>query len=253
MLDEELDRIKPFEQSKDVLLIEDNIELSELVEIHLSNLNLHIDKAFDGITGLNKARRNYYNLIILDLFLPRIDGIEVCRALRASGDLTPVLILSSRAEDFDKVGGFKVGANAYLTKPFNLITLIRNVKNLLVGDYNIKVDKPSNFFCNTLVFKDFTFDTKQQLLIIKNSIIPMDEKEQQLLGLLICNPGIVYSRSEILKLIWGFDLKTYRYKVTSLVNRVRQKIELDFLNPHYILVTDEGGFKFNEEIEPILT
>jgi len=241
--------IKPFMPKRSILLVEDNNEISALVEIHLENLNFQLDKAFDGETGLNKAKNNQYNLIILDLFLPKKDGIEVCKTLRELGILTPVLMLSSRSENFDKIRGFKVGADAYLTKPFNLKKLSHSIESLIGDNNQLKIGKPSKLTCAVLVFKDFTLDTNQQIISIGNRIIPMKPKEYALLSLLACNPGIVYSRKEILQLIWGFDLKEYRYKVTSYISQIRQKIEPNFLNPNYILASQDGGFKFNEKNE----
>jgi len=233
---------------KSILLIEDSIEISELVEMHLKNLGFHVDKAFDGEIGLSKAQNNQYNLIILDLFLPTKSGMEICQILRKQEDLTPILILSARSEDSDKVRGFNLGANAYLTKPFNLKSLTDSVE-ILLDEKKVEIKKPVNLTCGLLIFKDFTLDTGQQILKVRGKIVPMDQKEYQLLGLLACNPGVIYSRGEILKLIWGFDLRAYRHKVTSYISTIRQKIEPNFLKPHYILISHDGGFKFNKKIK----
>jgi len=250
ILIEKLKTTKCFDIMKKILLIEDSIEISELVEIHLKNLGFHLEKAFDGEMGLRKAKNNQYHLIILDLFLPKIGGMEICDALRKHGDSTPILMLSARSENADKLKGFNLGANAYLTKPFNLQSLTDSVKALL-DKKKVETLKPNRSTCELLVFKHFTLDTEQQILKINGRIIHMDQKEYQLLSLLACNPGIVYSRSEILKEIWGFDLQAYRYKVTSYISKIRQKIEPNFLKPYYILVSPNGSFKFNEKIVPM--
>jgi len=251
---QELKNTQSFEVEKKILLVEDNIEISNLIELHLKNLDFQIDKAYDGEIGFQKARKNQYSLIILDIFLPSMDGMEICQNLRASGDKTLILMLSARSENSDKVKGFKTGANAYLTKPFNLKTLSDSVNQLISdSDKQTEVKKISNVQCDLQVFKDFTLDTYHKILKVKGVIVPMEEKEGKLLSLLVCNPGIVYSRSEILKLIWGFDLKTYRYKVTSCISKIRQKVEPNFQKPNYILASVEGGFKFNEKILPLKT
>lgn len=237
---------------KKILLVEDSIEISDLVELHLVNSGFQIDKAFDGAIGLSKAIGNQYHLIILDLSLPQKNGIEICQTLRKTGDLTPILMLSAWSENSDKIRGYKVGANAYLTKPFRLKALTESVNSLIKNKPNTSI-----LYCNDndsinkkLTFQDFTIDLEEKVLMKNNQIIPMTYKEYCLLHLLALNPGKVYSRSEILTLIWGFDLRAYRYKVTSYISKIRRKVEPDFLNPIYILPSNEGGFKFNEQMPP---
>lgn len=245
-------KIKSFEVTKKILLVEDSVEISDLIDLHLKSLDYQIDKAYDGNIGLEKASINQYSLIILDLFLPGKDGIEICQTLRQSGDSTPILILSARAENTDKIRGFKTGANAYLTKPFNLKSLSNCVKDLIENNgISKKVKKQNGPSCNIQIFKDFTIDTVRKVLVVKGKLTAIEEKEYQLLCLLVCNPGMTYSRSEILKHIWGFDLKAYRYKVTSYISKIRQKIEPNFQKPKYILASLQGGFKFNEKILPL--
>ncbi len=233
---------------KKVLLVEDNIEISDLIVLHIENDGFQIDKALDGEIGLSKAQNNQYSLIILDLSLPKVGGLEICKSLREGGNLTPILILSAWSEDSDKVNGLLVGADAYLTKPFSLKSLTENVQHLIDGgSQTTTIEKSLDLTCKVIAFKNFTIDTERKIIIINGKHVTMDSKAYNLLNLLVCNQGKIFTRSEILQLIWGFDLRTYRYKVTSCINRIRRKIEPDFLKPIYIL-SDEGGFKFNEKI-----
>ncbi len=235
--------------NKRVLLIEDSIEINTLIELHLENLNFDVDKAFDGDIGLDKAINNKYNLIILDLFLPKVGGLEICQSLRNAGDKTPILLVSAMSENPDKNKCFEVGANAYLTKPFSIQTLTENVQKLTeANNVDTLIKNVTSLDCKTHAFKDFIIDTEKHVLIVNSETLFLKEKEYQLLNLFVCNPGKIFSRSEILKLIWGFDLKEYRYKVNSCVSRIRQKVEPDFSNPIYILPSNEGGYKFNEQM-----
>jgi DNA-binding response OmpR family regulator len=234
---------------KKVLVVEDDPNIVDLLEIHLSDLDCEVDKSQDGKEGLEKGLNNDYDLIILDVMLPRKDGIEICRTLRAKDIRTPILMLTARSEEIDKVLGLEMGADDYLTKPFSIREFIARVKAIfrrmeLLKSAHEKIDQKNSL----LDFGDLRIDTDLRKVTIKSERVELSPKEFELLTLLASNPGKSYDRSKLLNLVWGYDFDGFEHTVNSHINRLRNKIEPDIQKPMYILTTWGVGYRFNEEI-----
>lgn len=231
--------------SRSVLVIEDEPEIADLVKLHLKDLNCHVKVAFDGIVGLAEAEAKVYDLIILDLMLPGIDGLEVCRRLRGKSTYTPILMLTAKSSELDRVLGLEMGADDYLTKPFSVMELMARVKALfrrvdaLGGTSPLMAQK-------SLSFRELTIDSVKREVTIKAKPIELTTKEFDLLLHFAQNPGRVYTRAQLLDNVWGYEHSGYEHTVNSHINRLRAKIEEDPANPRYILTVWGVGYKFSE-------
>lgn len=234
---------------KKILTVEDDRNIQELFNIHLSDLGHRIEVAFDGREGLDKALSNEYDLIILDIMMPHMDGMEVCRRIRAEGIQTPILMLTSKAEEIDKVIGLELGADDYMTKPFGIREFQARVKALLrrMDQWKALAEKQGDQ-PPVLNFGDLGIDLDKRKVTIRNERIDLSPKEFELLSLLASNPGKSYDRNKILNLVWGYDFDGYEHTVNSHINRLRGKIEPNLQTPTYILTTWGVGYRFNEEL-----
>lgn len=231
-------------QNKKVLIVEDDPKIVDLIEIHLGDIGFELHKSSDGISGLEKALQNDYALVILDLMLPHMDGLEVCRRLKSSKKFTPVLMLTAKSEEIDKVLGLEVGADDYLTKPFGVRELVARVK-AIVRRVELDDEKhSSNEKSSRLEFKDLIIDPDKHLVLLKDKKIDLTAKEFDLLTLFATHPGNTYSRERLLDLIWGYQYEGYEHTVSSHINRLRNKIEEDPTNPRYIKTLWGVGYRF---------
>jgi len=231
-----------------VLIIEDDREIVNLLEIHLKDLSLKVYKAYDGEDGFNKVLTENPDLIILDLMLPKMDGLEVCQKIRAKEITTPILMLTARSEEIDRVLGLEIGADDYMTKPFSVREFIARVKAIFRRTQLIK-DSLSDRKFSQIKFEGLFIDVEKRKVLVDNQKIELSPKEFELLILLASNPGKSYNRSSLLNLIWGYEFEGYEHTVNSHINRLRAKIEPDMANPKYILTTWGVGYKFNEELD----
>lgn len=234
-------------EMKKVLVIEDDREIVNLLEIHLKDLQCEVHKAFDGRDGLEKALTLNPDLIILDLTLPYMDGITVCQKVRAVQD-TPIVILTAKSEEIDRVLGLEIGADDYITKPFSVREFIARVKAIFRRTKLIE-EKVANKAGAKLAFEGLSVDIEKRKVLVKGEKVELSPKEFELLVLMASNPGRSYSRSSLLKQIWGYDFGGYEHTVNSHINRLRAKIEPNMNQPVYILTTWGVGYRFNEEME----
>ena len=232
---------------KSVLIVEDDLEIVRLLQIHLKDLGCEIKNETNGALGLAKAIDENHDLIILDVMLPELDGIEVCKKLRANNITTPVMMLTSRSEEIDKVLGLEVGADDYLTKPFSVREFIARVKAIFRRQ---KLDTLEHTSTDSkiLQFETLLIDIEMRKVLLKGEKVELSPKEFELLVLLSSNPGKSYDRTKLLNMIWGYDFRGYEHTVNSHINRLRAKIEPDMGKPKYILTTWGVGYKFNEEL-----
>jgi len=233
---------------KKVLVVEDDHDIVDLLEIHLKDLNCELDKAYDGHVGMQKALEETYDLIILDIMLPGPDGMEILRRLRAKEIRTPVLMLTAKAEEIDKVLGLEMGADDYLTKPFSVREFIARVKAIFRRMEMFEANLTQAQNSSLLKFGELSIDLDKRKVTIKESRVELSPKEFELLSLLASHPGKSYDRSRILNLVWGYDFEGYEHTVNSHINRLRGKIEPDIQNPTYILTSWGVGYRFNEEL-----
>jgi len=227
-----------------IILIEDDPEIIKLLEIHLTDVTYNTDKIMDGQIGLEMALKNDYDLILLDLTLPNIDGIEVCKRVRAKKN-TPIIMLTAKSEEIDRVLGLEIGADDYITKPFSIRELLARIKAVI---RRTSVHTNSENSTASLSYENLYIDINKRKVLLNEKRIELSPKEFELLVLMASNPGRNYSRTELLNIIWGYNFEGYEHTVNSHINRLRAKIESDMANPNYILTTWGVGYKFNEDI-----
>ncbi len=234
--------------SKSVLVVEDDPNIIDLLEIHLKDLGCTVTKAMDGEAGLREALGGPFDLIILDLMLPKMDGLEVCRRIRAKELHLPILMLTARTEEIDKVLGLEMGADDYLTKPFGVREFIARVKAIFrrMEMFSARTTQRTNG--TAMQFGSLQIDLDMRRVTIEERRVELSPKEFDLLSLLASNPGKSYDRGRILDLVWGYEFEGYEHTVNSHINRLRSKIEPDIHQPTYILTTWGVGYRFNEEL-----
>ncbi|MDA8876980.1 response regulator transcription factor [bacterium] len=195
------------------------------------------------IDGLDLALTNDYSVILLDIMMPEKDGIEVCRELRGAGIKTPVLMLTAKSEEFDKVLGLEIGADDYLTKPFSVRELIARVKALLrrYDSY-----QESKLFSAIITVDELEINLEKRQVKLEQVLLELTPKEFDLLYLLANNPGKSYSREQLLKTVWGYDFKGYEHTVNSHINRLRGKVEKDANHPEFIKTVWGIGYAFKD-------
>jgi len=228
-----------------ILVIEDNPDLARLLELHLKDLNYEVNLVFDGIKGLEKAESGAYDLIILDLMLPGLDGIEICRRLRSKPGYTPILMLTSKSSELDRVLGLEMGADDYVTKPFSVPELMARVKALFRRIDELK-KKNSAETQQIIRAQDMTIDLDKRTVLLKTNSIDLTTKEFDLLVHFTRHPGRVYTRAQLLDQVWGYGHDGYEHTVNSHINRLRTKIEENPARPRYILTVWGVGYKFAE-------
>ncbi|MEM6964380.1 MAG: response regulator transcription factor [Bacteroidota bacterium] len=232
-----------------VLVVEDDHDIVDLLEIHLKDMDCQLTKAYEGNTGLDIALSEEFDLIILDVMLPGKDGLEICRQLRAKEVVSPILMLTAKSEEIDKILGLEFGADDYMTKPFSVREFVARVKAIFRRSEMSKskqgnAEKGKMF----MEFGDLTIDMDKRKVSIKNQRVDLSPKEFDLLSLLASKPGKSYSRTQILNLVWGYDFDGYEHTVNSHINRLRSKIEPDIQKPTYILTSWGIGYRFNEDL-----
>lgn len=238
--------------SRNVLIIEDDRDLVELIEIHLRDLEIVTEKAFEGESGLQKAVSGNYDLVILDIMLPKLDGFEVCRQIREKNKSVPVLMLTSKSEELDKILGLELGANDYITKPFSIRELIARVKSNLRSVEAIKKELNESDEDTELKFDDLIISLQKRKVVLDGTTIDLTAKEFDLLAFFAAHPGRSYSREQLLNSVWGYQFSGYDHTVNSHINRLRGKIEKNPSEPKYIKTVWGIGYRFAEmeELEP---
>jgi len=228
------------------LIIEDDQDISNLIAIHLTDMEFEVDKAYDGKEGLLKALNNQYKIIILDIRLPNLDGFEVCKKLRLEKIQTPILIVTSKSEEIDKIIGLEFGADDYITKPFSIRELMARVKAILRRSEIAKQVSQSDE--NHEIRTDGLYiNVTLRIVEVHGKRIELSPKEFDLLVLFASNPGRTYSRVHLLEQVWGYQFEGYEHTVNSHINRLRSKIESNLNAPEFILTTWGVGYKFREE------
>ena len=230
---------------KRVLIIEDDKEISDLLEIHLKDIDSSVEKNYDGAAGLQNGKSGSFDLIILDVMLPKMDGFEVCRELRKAEVRTPILMLTSKSEETDKVLGLEFGADDYLTKPFSLREFIARVKAIFRRANEFSGNGPEK---KKLIFDALIIDIDKRRVLLDNESVELTPKEFDLLYLMASHPGKIYTRENLLNLIWGTQYSGYEHTVNSHINRLRSKIEKDVSNPKYVITSWGVGYRFNDKI-----
>jgi DNA-binding response OmpR family regulator len=229
-----------------VLIVEDEIALRESLSFNLEREGYEVEAVADGVQALESIRKRAPDVIILDLMLPGIDGLEVTRRLRNDSSI-PVLMLTARDSEIDRVLGLELGADDYMTKPFSMRELIARVKALLRRVRLDQVDEGQARVMQEKIlrFDDLTIDTARHEVLLNDEVVPLRPKEYDLLLFLARNRGQVLSRNLILERVWGWDFSGNTRTVDVHVRWLRAKIEPDADNPQRILTVRGAGYRFD--------
>lgn len=225
-----------------ILIIEDDVDIAGIERDYLEIANYMVEIAYDGSTGMEKATNEKYDLIILDLMLPGIDGFTVCRKLRESFDI-PILMVTARREDIDMIRGLGLGADDYIEKPFSPSVLVARVKAHLARYLRLKntgADTPSE-----IIIGEMRINTVTRRVVVGEEEIELKNKEYMLLQYMAQNVDIVLNRETLYERIWGLEAMGDSATVAVHINRLRDKIEEDPGNPQYIQTVRGAGYRLN--------
>ena len=235
------------DSSNTILVVEDNKDLLNLLEINLRDEGYSINTAENGEIALQMFEQQTPDLVVLDVMLPKVDGFEVCKQIRRKNRMVPILMLTAKAEEVDKVLGLELGADDYMTKPFSIREFLARVKAMF-RRINVASDLQDNEE-SILRFDDLEVDRAKRKVSLKGKTIELTSKEYDLLLQFFQNPGKAYSRGELLKTVWGYSYDGYSHTVNSHINRLRSKIEDDPSEPHYIRTVWGVGYRFADKEE----
>lgn len=227
---------------KKILVVEDEKNIAELERDYLEANGYEVEIALDGKSGLDRALESDFDLVILDVMLPGIDGFEVCRQIRKSKEC-PVLMVSAKKDEIDKIRGLGLGADDYITKPFSPSELVARVTAHISRYERLtsKGEEPVNYVIN---IGNLSIDKNARRVFINDEEVLLTNKEFDLLVFLASNPNVVFSKDTIFDKIWGLDAIGETSTVTVHINRIREKIEDDSSNPQYIETVWGAGYRF---------
>jgi DNA-binding response OmpR family regulator len=230
-----------------VLLVEDDTDIAELVALHLRDEGFSVVHATDGAAGLELLEQHPWDALVLDLMLPGIDGLEICRRARSLARYTPIIITSARGSETHRVLGLEIGADDYLAKPFSVLELVARVRALLR-----RIDALSVASATSGIVRagDLVISLLDREAKLAGEPLELTPREFDLLLFFANNPGKVFSRSELLDRVWGHRHSGYEHTVNTHINRIRAKIEADPANPRRILTVWGRGYKLAPEERP---
>ncbi|MEO1078363.1 MAG: response regulator transcription factor [Pseudomonadota bacterium] len=229
-----------------ILLVEDDPDIARLVALHLGELDLEVEHCDRGDLALDRALQEEWSLLMLDLRLPGIDGLEICRRVRESGIRTPVLMLTSKSSELDRVLGLELGADDYVTKPFSPLELVARVKAILRRvdmDASPAALSEQNLDCGAI-----SIDTRDHRVTVHGREVELTAREFDLLLHFARQPGRVFRRTELLDEVWGYGHDGYEHTVNSHINRLRAKIEDEPGDPQRIVTVWGVGYKFQATV-----
>ena len=227
-----------------ILVVEDQKDIAELIAMHLRDLGHQVDIAPDGGKGYQAARSGGYDLIVLDLMLPVLDGLDVVRSLRSERVDTPVLILTARSSEIDRVLGLELGADDYLTKPFSILELQARVKAILRRVERRSAGAPGAPDPDRITIGELEIDVAAREARVCGHPVSLTAREFELLLHFARNPGRAFTRTQLLDAVWGTSFEGYEHNVNTHINRLRSKIEIDPANPRYVLTVRGVGYRF---------
>ena len=226
-----------------VLVAEDDPEVAQSLDLYLQLLDCRVDIARDGSQAVERAVNGEYDLIVLDLTLPRMDGLTVCRTVRKQQVFTPILVLTARASEGDKVIGLDAGADDYMTKPFSPLELQARLNALSRRSLGYQGQQRA---ATRLEFGDLVIEVDHRVVTLHGRRVDLTAREFDLLLALARNPGRVHTRERLLDAVWGYTHDGYGHTVNSHINRLRAKIEPAPASPEYVLTVWGVGYKFRE-------
>ena len=229
-----------------ILIVEDDANIAELVALHLRDAGCIVTIENDGIKGHDRALRETFDLFLLDINLPKMSGLEICRAIRKHKKYAPVMMMTAKSEESDIVTGLDVGADDYITKPFSVKELVARVRAVLRRTQAMNTDMTK--MGKVLQFSEMTIDVENRTVTLKGEYLDLTPKEFDLLYMLAKKPGRSHSRQQLLDGVWGYEFDGLEHTVNSHINRLRMKVEADVQNPTYILTTWGVGYRFNDNV-----
>lgn len=229
-----------------ILIVEDQEDINALIAMNLEAINYTVTRVMNGQDGLARALNENFDLIVLDLMLPGMDGLQVCQTLRAKEVYIPILMLTAKKSEADRVVGLEVGADDYLTKPFSVLELQARVKALL-RRMTLNKQQQTMDDGDLLIYGQLRINKLKRLVSIAGDALSLTAKEFDLLLYLASYPGQVFSREQLLNAVWGYQHSGYEHTVNSHINRLRGKLEIDPSSPQYVMTVWGVGYKFNEQ------
>ena len=226
-----------------LLLVEDDDEIADVLRLHLVGAGYSVEREADGLAAIAAVDRGGWDLVLLDLMLPGVDGWEVCRRVRNAHPELPVIILSARSAEAHRILGLELGADDYLVKPFSMLELVARIRALFR-----RIDQTRSPVTSAdvrlVVFGDFRLDPRRRELSRLGEAVPLTLREFDLLSLLAGQPGRAFSRRELLTEVWGEGFDGYEHTVNSHINRLRAKIEIEPGDPKMIVTVWGLGYRF---------
>ncbi len=235
-------------ETQRILIVEDDPDIGELLALHLGDVYSHVELCNDGLMALELVRNEPWDLILLDIRLPGLDGLEVCRRIRANENFVPIIMLTSKVTELDHVLGLEMGADDYVCKPFSVVTLLSRVKAMIRREQRRDALQTAEQTAGPEVIKHGQIEilkSKRQVAINGN-LVQLTAKEFDLLYHFACHPGEVFSRADLLDHVWGYGHEGYEHTVNSHINRLRLKIEDSPAAPRYIITVWGVGYKLGD-------
>jgi two-component system, OmpR family, response regulator len=230
--------------SKRVLLVEDDADIAEIVALHLRDEGYAVEHATNGIAGLKLLEERAWDALVLDLMLPGIDGLEICRRARAMARYTPIIITSARGSETHRVLGLEIGADDYLAKPFSVLELVARLRALL---RRVEALARAPGHAGIVRVGNLALFPLEREAKLADRPVELTPREFDLLYFFATHPGRVFSRSELLDRVWGHKHSGYEHTVNTHINRLREKIEADAADPRRILTVWGRGYKLAQE------
>ena len=227
---------------KKILIVEDDLSIAELQRDYLELSGFEVKICTDGVSGLNSIKENKFDLVILDVMLPKMDGYDILRNLGEHKDI-PILMVSAKKEEIDKIKGLTLGADDYITKPFSPGELVARVKSHIQNYERLKNRFKSAEKKVTIVIRGLEIQTDSRRVLVNGNEVSLPHKEFDLLLYLAKNPNRVFGREELFERIWGLDAMGDNATVTVHIRRIREKIESDPSNPQYIETVWGAGYR----------
>ncbi len=225
-----------------ILIVEDDGHIADLMRMHLGDDGYVVEHAADGTTGAAMMERGTWDALVLDLMLPGIDGLEICRRARAMARYIPIIITSARSSELHRILGLELGADDYLAKPFSVLELVARVRALLRRSDALA--RNARLDAGAFEAEGLTIDPMARELHVEGRPVELTPREFDLLYFFACHPGKVFTRMDLLNQVWGYQHEGYEHTVNTHINRLRLKIEIDPANPCRILTVWGRGYKF---------
>ncbi|MGB3621621.1 response regulator transcription factor [Ketobacter sp. MCCC 1A13808] len=233
-------------ETKSVLVIEDELDIARLIRLHLLECCDQVELADNGLDGLKLAQSRDWDLILLDLRLPGMNGLDICKQLRSRQSYVPILMLTAKSSELDRVLGLEIGADDYLTKPFSVQELVARVKAIFRRCEAMRKVQQDTTQQRLIRYQDLELDADKRQARRQGDAVELTAREFDLLFHFASHPGRVFSRAQLLDCVWGYGHDGYEHTVNSHINRLRSKIEPDPAHPIYILTVWGVGYRFGQ-------